>query len=165
MSEQPSQNAEPTGRDIETASGNGQQHGGRRGRPFAKGNPGRPRGSKNRASLVAQALLEGEGDELVRKAIDLAKSGDGPMLKFLVERLLPKERVIEVDFPTMDYADDAIDAQAAIIKAVVEGRITLSEAAALSKMVGDYSRSIEVAELTRRFDDLERQLKSQHRWM
>jgi hypothetical protein len=30
-------------------------------------------------------------------------------------------------------------------------------------MVGDYSHSIEVAELTRRMDDLEQQLKSQLR--
>ena len=36
-----------------------------RGRPFAKGNGGRKPGSRNRASLLADALLEDEQDELI----------------------------------------------------------------------------------------------------
>jgi len=63
-----------------------------RGRPFAKGNGGRKPGSRNRASLLADALLEGEQDELIRKGIELAKAGDPVMLKFFLDRILPKER-------------------------------------------------------------------------
>ena len=40
-----------------------------RGRPFEKGNGGRRPGSRNRTTLVAEALLKGEEVELVRKAI------------------------------------------------------------------------------------------------
>jgi hypothetical protein len=58
-----------------------------RGRPFAEGNPGRPRGSKNRTTAIAQALLAEEESELVRKAVELAKAGDVQMLKFLLDRL------------------------------------------------------------------------------
>ena len=47
-----------------------------RGRPFADGNPGRRPGSKNRTTLVAAALLEGEAEELLRKAVELAKGGN-----------------------------------------------------------------------------------------
>ena len=43
-----------------------------RGRPFANGNPGRPPGSKNRTTLLAAALLEGEAEELVHKAVEVA---------------------------------------------------------------------------------------------
>jgi hypothetical protein len=53
-----------------------------RGRPFAKGNPGRPRGSKNRTTAIAQALLADEETELVRKGIEVAKAGDVQMLKW-----------------------------------------------------------------------------------
>jgi hypothetical protein len=80
-----------------------------RGRPFAEGNPGRPRGSKNRTTVIAQALLAEEESELVRKAVELAKAGDVPMLKFLLDRLLPKERLIKIDLPRLDFADEAID--------------------------------------------------------
>jgi len=38
-----------------------------RGRPFSKGNPGRPRGSKNRTTAIAQAFLADEDVELVRQ--------------------------------------------------------------------------------------------------
>jgi hypothetical protein len=78
-----------------------------RGRPFEKGNSGRRPGSKNRSSLVLSALLEGEEEGLVRKAVEIAKAGDVQMLKFLLSRLLPRERPIKVDLPSMDFADDA----------------------------------------------------------
>ena len=73
------------------------------GRPFAKGNPGRPPGSKNRTTLLAAALLEGEAEELVRKAVALAKAGDVGMLKFLLGRILPRERPIEIDLPPLEF--------------------------------------------------------------
>jgi hypothetical protein len=72
-----------------------------RGRPFAKGNSGRRPGSKNKTTIIGQALLKEAEEELLRKAIEMAKAGDGPMLKFLLERILPKERYIEL--PPMDH--------------------------------------------------------------
>jgi hypothetical protein len=57
-----------------------------RGRPFAKGNPGRKPGSKNKTTLMGQALLKEAEEDLLRKAIEMAKAGDGPMLKFLLDR-------------------------------------------------------------------------------
>jgi hypothetical protein len=76
------------------------------GRPFANGNPGRPPGSKNRTTLLAAELLEGEAEALVRKGVELAKAGDVVMLKFFLDRMLPRERLIKLDLPHMDTADD-----------------------------------------------------------
>ena len=109
---------EPNGR----SSPNPQSNSPVRGRPFEKGNGGRRPGSRNRTTLVAEALLKGEEVELVRKAIELAKAGDGPMLKFLLDRILPKERSVRVELPAMERADDAVDALGAIINAVGNGR-------------------------------------------
>src|SRR6516225_9807088 len=57
----------------------------RRGRPFEKGrsgNPaGRPRGSRNRSTLAAQLLLQGEAEALTRKAVELALGGDPTALR------------------------------------------------------------------------------------
>ena len=55
-----------------------------RGRPFEKGNGGRKIGSRNKATQIAAALLEGEAKALVRKAKELALAGDVTMLKFLL---------------------------------------------------------------------------------
>jgi hypothetical protein len=43
-----------------------------RGRPFAKGNAGRPCGALNKTTLAAQALLDGEAEALTRKAVEMA---------------------------------------------------------------------------------------------
>jgi hypothetical protein len=129
-----------------------------RGRPFAKGNAGRPRGSKNRNTVVAQALLAGEETELVRKAIELAKAGDVQMLKFLLDRLLPKDRLIKIDIPRFDFSDEAIDGMAAISRAITEGRITPSEGGALSNIISGYSRAVEAWDLSRRIEAIEASL-------
>ena len=47
-----------------------------RGRPFERGNPGRPKGARNRATLAAEAILEGEAEALSRKAVERALEGD-----------------------------------------------------------------------------------------
>lgn len=94
-----------------------------RGRPFANGNPGRKPGSKNRSTLVAEALLSDEKDELLRKAIELAKAGDVQMLKFLLERTLPKERSVRVELPPTVGDFDAVAAMEAILVAATTGQI------------------------------------------
>jgi hypothetical protein len=43
-----------------------------RDRPSAACNPGKPRGARHRASVAAEALLDGEAAALTRKAIELA---------------------------------------------------------------------------------------------
>jgi hypothetical protein len=131
-----------------------------RGRPFEKGNGGRKLGSKNRTTLVAEALLRGEEVELVRKAIELAKGGDTQMLKFLLDRTLPKERSIHVDLPVMDRSFDAVDAMGAVIDAVGAGQIAPSEAAALASVIAAYARLINIAELEERLENIEKDLKA-----
>ena len=131
-----------------------------RGRPFEKGNGGRKLGSKNRTTLVAEALLKGEEVELLRKAIQLAKDGDTQMLKFLLDRILPKERSVHVDLPVMDRSFDAVDALGAVIDAVGAGQIAPSEAAALASVLAAYARLINVAELEERLENIEKDLRA-----
>jgi hypothetical protein len=130
-----------------------------RGRPFAKGNGGRKPGSKNRTSLVAVALLEGETEGLVRRAVEIALAGDVPMLKFLLGRLLPRERPIKIDLPRMDFADDAVAALGTIMRAVSEAEIIPSEAAALATLVSSYVQAIDMADVVKRLDALEARIK------
>jgi hypothetical protein len=130
-----------------------------RGRPFTKGNPGRKSGSKNKTTLVAEALLKDEENELVRKGLELAKTGNVPMLKMFLERILPKERSVCIDLPPIDGASDAVDALGAIIKAVATGQIAPSEAAALVTLVAAYARTINVADVELRLDNVEKRLK------
>jgi methylmalonyl-CoA mutase cobalamin-binding subunit len=91
-----------------------------RGRPFTAGNAGRKLGSKNRVTVIASSLLKGQTEALVRKAVELAKAGDRDMLKFLLGRVLPRERTIKFDMPTMEFADDGVAALGSIMRAVAQ---------------------------------------------
>jgi hypothetical protein len=126
-----------------------------RGRPFANGNSGRKPGSKNRTTVVAAALLDGEAEALLRKAVEVAKAGDVGMLKFFLGRILPRERLIKLDLPRIEFADDEVAALGFIIGAVAEGRISPSEGAALATLFDTYTRAIDMADVVKRMDALE----------
>jgi hypothetical protein len=126
-----------------------------RGRPFVKGNGGRRHGSKNKNSLILEALSDSEKERLVRKGIELAEAGDVSMLKFFLSRILPRERTVTIDLPKMETADDAVEALAAIMAAVCAGRITPSEADNLTALVNSYARAIDIADLVKRMEALE----------
>jgi hypothetical protein len=132
-----------------------------RGRPFEPGNPGRPKGSRNKATLAMEALLDGEHDALTRKAIDLAKAGDIAALRLCLERLLPprKDRPVAFEFPQIDSVEDAPKAMAAIASAVADGALTPIEAAELSKVVEGYTRAVETADISARLLRLEQAQK------
>ncbi len=130
-----------------------------RGRPFRKGNSGRPRGSKNRNSLILAELVGGEEQELVRKGIELAKAGDVQMLKFLLSRILPRERPITINLPKMEFADDAVEALGSIVHAVSVGSISPSEGAALAALVNSYVAAINMADVVKRIDVLEAKIR------
>ena len=131
----------------------------KRGRPFEKGNGGRKPGSQNRVTQVASALVEGQADKLVQKGVEMALAGDTQMLKFFLDRTLPKEPPIQLELPPLRTASDAVEALALIAQAVAEGRISASQGAAVSSIADRFIRALEVAELSKRITDLEEGLK------
>jgi hypothetical protein len=130
-----------------------------RGRPFAPGNPGRRPGSKNKTTRVAEALLNDEAPKLVRKAIELAKAGDGQMLRFLLDRILPKQRSIELELPEVKFASDAVDALGALFNAVGTGEIGPREGAEVARLLGAYAGAIDAADHERRLEAIEATLE------
>jgi hypothetical protein len=59
-------------------------------KPGESGNPaGKPRGARHKTTLACDLLLEGEAEAITRKAIELAKIGDGPALRLCLERIAP----------------------------------------------------------------------------
>src|SRR5271168_2649301 len=81
-----------------------------RGRPFEKGRSGNPggrrRGSRNKATLAAAALLAGESEALTRKAVEMALAGDPTAMRLCMERVLPpcRERTVKFRLPPIESA-------------------------------------------------------------
>jgi hypothetical protein len=112
-----------------------------------KGNPGRRRGSKNKETLLATGLAREQGEELLRKAIEMAMGGNVAMMKFLLDRILPKERPIDLELPHLDFAHDSVDAMSEIVDAVSAGRISPREAADVAQIVSAFRQAIEVTDV------------------
>ena len=131
-----------------------------RGRPFKPGetgNPhGRPIGSRNRATLALEALLEGEAERLTRKVVGLALKRNVACLRLCLDRLLPPRRDCPVQFaiPPLNSADDASKVMGAITTAVASGELTPIEAAELARVIEAYVKAIETTEIERRIQVL-----------
>jgi hypothetical protein len=123
------------------------------------GNPaGRPRGSRNRTTILMQSLLEADGEALARKAIDLAKGGDLAALRMCMDRLVParKHEPVAFELPRLDTAADTVTAAATIVAAVAAGELAPSEAADIAKAVDIYVRALATQQFEERLAKLER---------
>ncbi len=137
-----------------------------RGRPFRKGqsgNPaGRPQGSRNKASIVLQNLLEQEGEAITRKAVELALDGDSTALRLVLDRLIPpaRERKIELELPKAKTPGDIAAALGAVLEAVAAGEIAPGEGQAVAGLLEAQRRGYETTELEARLVELERKISN-----
>lgn len=124
---------------------------------FAAGNPGKPRGTRHKATRAALALLDGEAEALTRQAVKMALGGDGAALRLCLERIAPPRRdaPVQFDLPRMETARDAAKAAGAVLEAVAEGDLTPTEGAHIVALVETYRRTLETSELEARVAALE----------
>ena len=131
-------------------------------KPGQSGNPtGKPRGARHRATVAAEALLDGEAEALTRRAVELALEGDTTALRLCLERVLPprKGRPINFTLPKMTNTGDLRAAALAILGAVSEGDISPEEAAAVAPLIRAAREAMETDELSRRLEALEQALE------
>lgn len=128
-----------------------------RGRPFKHGNPGRPIGSRNKATLAAEMLLDGETETLTRKAIELAMEGDTVALRLCLERIIParRDRPVKFNIPKIANGSAVAAAMHNVLAAVAAGEMTPSEAQSVAAVVEGWRRAREVGEMEDRLSALE----------
>ncbi|MGB8294754.1 MAG: hypothetical protein WCG85_04940 [Polyangia bacterium] len=132
-----------------------------KGRPFQKGNPGRPKGSRNKTTLACLDLLDGEGEALTRVAIQRAKDGDPVALRLVIDRVIPRGRgrTASLDLPAIREAGDLVNAYGVVIDSAAHGELTLGEAEAFVRILDGQRRAIETQDLAIRLELLEKTAK------
>jgi hypothetical protein len=128
-----------------------------RGRPFQPGNSGRPPGSRGKATVAAEKLLDGEAKSLTRRAIELAKEGDTTALRLCLERIVPprKDRPVSFVIPLIANANEAASLMRALVAAVASGGMTPCEASEVTKVVAGYVEALKTSEFENRLRLLE----------
>ncbi|HLN11078.1 MAG TPA: DUF5681 domain-containing protein [Xanthobacteraceae bacterium] len=130
-------------------------------RPGQSGNPaGRPRGSRNKTTAAAEALLDGQAEALTERLLGEAGRGNVAALRMCFDRLAPRRRgrPVPFDLPRLESQADAVDAAAAIVAGVGDGELTPQEGADLIKLVEVFARVRAIQDLERRLAEVERAL-------
>ena len=124
---------------------------------FTKGNSGKPKGSRNKATIAIESLLEGQAEALTQTAISKALDGDSMALRLCMDRIapLPKDKPISFTLPHMKKANDASKAAGSVLKAVSIGEITPIEGSRVMGLIDSFRRTLEPTVIERRIQALE----------
>lgn len=122
------------------------------------GNPaGKPKGARNRTTVLLEKMLDGKAKTLTDKAIKMAEGGDVAMMRLCIERLIPprKDRPINFDLPALTSTQDASLAQLKILESVAKGELTPDEGGQITKMIENYADTVRLSELEARIAEME----------
>jgi hypothetical protein len=119
-----------------------------RGKPFQKGNPGRPKGSSHKSTLLAERLMEGNVEGITNVVIAKALDGNLEAAALVLSRIVPVRKGRQVSFPMPDLDADGVSAAfGAVIQAVASGRLTTEEGIAIGGLLDMQRKAIETGEL------------------
>ena len=124
---------------------------------FSAGNSGRPKGSRNKATIAIESLLQGQAEALTQTVVTKALEGDGVALRLCIERIAPapKDHPVSFSLPNMNNALDASEAAGSVLTAVSEGELTTIEATRAMRLIDSYIRTLELTEIEQRLQALE----------
>jgi len=129
--------------------------------PGQSGNPaGRPRGSRNKKTLMLEALLDEESEALMRRVIGLAKMGDDVAMRLVFARMLPprRDRPVPIELPRIESEADARRASGDVMEALGSGEITPQEAEQVLRVVAGAAVVMQASEMGSRIRWLQEQV-------
>jgi hypothetical protein len=128
-----------------------------RGRPFAPGNPGRPKGARHKATVLTEQLLSTDIEDVVTAVVNAAKAGDMTAARIILDRLSPprKGRPVRFEIPPVMNLAGLSAAFAKLVEAVATGHVTPEEAASVASLLEAQRKAIELNEINNRLAALE----------
>ena len=121
---------------------------------------GRPQGSRNKATLALDEIGEKIAPAVLGEVAAAAvRRGDMQAAALILARVWPVRRggrpITDFKLPAIDTADDAVKACAEILRGVTDGRLTVDEGEALSRIVDTQRAALEHRDLERRLVEVE----------
>jgi hypothetical protein len=130
------------------------------GSPFQPGNTfgrGRPQGSRNKATIALQQMLDERGESITRKCSLMAMKGDPTAMRLCMERLIPprKDQPVKFKLPLVRTAAEVAEAVSVVLQAVSRGQLTPAEGQMIAAILEGRRRVIETEEHEARIRALE----------
>ena len=130
------------------------------GSPFQPGNTfgrGRPQGSRNKATIALQKMLDDRGESITRKCSLMAMKGDATAMRLCMERLIPprKDQPVKFKLPLVRTAAEVAEAVSVVLQAVSRGQLTPAEGQMIAAILEGRRRVIETEEHEARIRALE----------
>jgi hypothetical protein len=135
----------------------------KRGRPFEADNKfghGRPVGSRNKNTLLVEELLDEKSESLLQKALSLAQQGNIPMLRLLLDRVLPRQKDAPVSIEPLPIStpEELLQAQESVMRELALGQLSLRQAQQIFSLIEARRRVLETQELEQRLRALEERM-------
>ena len=131
-----------------------------RGRPFQPGNKlgrGRPQGSRNRTTQLAEELLNSRTEAIMSQALALAEKGDSQVLRILLSYILPRRRELPLKTGPlpMGTVEELSQASEKLMNQVTSGQIGLSDARGIADLLEHRRHILETENLEKRVRAIE----------
>ena len=129
--------------------------------PGQSGNPaGRPRGARNKASLVAEAVMAEHAEAITRLQCQKALEGSERAQRFVIGRVAAPapQRTVMLELPETVTLEGLLEAHEAVTRAFATGEITPEEARVAADLLESHRRTLELDELARRLEVVEQEL-------
>lgn len=132
----------------------------KRGRPFQPRNKfgrGRPRGSRNKKTVLIEEFLAENSQPLLTKALKLALKGNTQMLRLLLDPVLrrPKDTPATIGPLPMGTPEELSQAQAKVMQGLGSGQLALEQAEKIFALIENARKLLETQTLDRRVRALE----------
>jgi hypothetical protein len=108
-----------------------------------------------RGKPTLESVLAASGPALLEVAVERGLEGDSASLKLALERLLPRERVIQLDLSQIENVDDLLKSIGVVILDVSKGRLSPSEGSTLVQMLSAMRAAFETCEMESRLRAIE----------
>jgi hypothetical protein len=129
-------------------------------KPFLKGNPGgpgRPKGSRPKATVAAENLMLQALDSVILAVVKKAQEGDIPASRIIIDRLVPvRATKIEFPLPPTKTAADVAVALGMVTQAVGTGELAPDDALKVASILETQRKAIETVELEARIAEIEK---------
>jgi len=114
-------------------------------KPGASGNPaGRPKGAKNKTTLLAEEAMEEKVGAVVDKLMERALAGSTAAIRQVLDRTMPVPRgCIGFDLPDLRGPRGIADAQEALIIAVAARQVPPRDAECVMDLIDRFNRTLQ----------------------